>query len=92
MTTRRDTTAGLLASVAFSGSPATGSAQELKSIRLPSPRIDGGMPLLAALKRRHSTREYSDRPITAQTLSDLIWAAFGINRPNGDRTARTGDT
>jgi nitroreductase len=40
-----------------------------------------------ALKLRHSTREYSDRPLPAQTLSDLLWAAFGINRPSGDRTA-----
>ncbi len=45
------------------------------------------MPLLSALQRRHSTREYSDRPLPVQTLSDLLWAAFGINRPSGDRTA-----
>ena len=42
---------------------------------------------MSALKLRHSTREYSDKPLTSQTLSDLLWAAFGINRPNGDRTA-----
>jgi nitroreductase len=45
------------------------------------------MPLMTALSLRHSTREYSDRPLAAQTLSDLLWAAFGVNRPNGDRTA-----
>ena len=45
------------------------------------------MPLMAALKLRRSTRQYSDRPLPAQTLSDLLWAAFGINRPSGDRTA-----
>lgn len=43
--------------------------------------------MIAALQQRHSTREYSDRPIPKQLLSDLLWAAFGINRPNGDRTA-----
>jgi hypothetical protein len=42
---------------------------------------------MAALKVRRSTREYSDRPLSSQTLSDLLWAAFGINRPSGDRTA-----
>ena len=42
---------------------------------------------MAALKLRRSTRQYSDRPLPAQTLSDLLWAAFGINRPSGDRTA-----
>ncbi len=45
------------------------------------------MPLMSALKSRRSTREYSDRPLPQQTLSDLLWAAFGINRPGGDRTA-----
>ena len=45
------------------------------------------MPLIGALKLRRSTREYSDRPLPPQTLSDLLWAAFGINRPSGDRTA-----
>jgi Nitroreductase family len=45
------------------------------------------MPLMAALNLRHSTREYSNRPLAAQTLSALLWAAFGINRPSGDRTA-----
>ena len=43
--------------------------------------------MISALKLRHSTREYSDRPISEQVLSDLLWAAFGINRPSGDRTA-----
>ena len=55
--------------------------------QLPAPRTAGGMPLLAALKLRHSTREYADRPLPAQLLSDLLWAAFGVNRPSGDRTA-----
>jgi nitroreductase len=45
------------------------------------------MPLMSALKLRRSTREYSDRPLPPQILSDLLWAAFGINRPSGDRTA-----
>ncbi len=54
---------------------------------LPPARTEGGKPLLSALMLRHSTREYSPRPLAAQTLSDLLWAAFGINRPSGDRTA-----
>jgi len=54
---------------------------------LPPPRKSGGMPLISALQQRHSTREYSDREIPKQLLSDLLWAAFGINRPSGDRTA-----
>lgn len=54
---------------------------------LPPPRKSGGMPLISALQLRHSTREYSDQPIPLQLLSDLLWSAFGINRPSGDRTA-----
>jgi len=42
---------------------------------------------MAALKLRRSTREYADRALPPQTLSDLLWAAFGVNRPSGDRTA-----
>ena len=41
---------------------------------------------MKALKLRRSTREYSDRKLTPQALSDLLWAAFGVNRPSG-RTA-----
>ena len=46
------------------------------------------MPLIDALRLRRSVREYSPRPVAPQVLSDLLWAAFGINRPaGGDRTA-----
>ncbi len=57
------------------------------SIKLPSPRTDGGKPLMQALKERMSNRTFSDRKIPMQTLSDLLWAAFGINRQDGKRTA-----
>jgi nitroreductase len=42
---------------------------------------------MQALQARRSTREYSQRALSVQTLSDVLWAAYGINRPNGDRTA-----
>lgn len=56
-------------------------------IRLPAPRREGGSPLLSALNLRRSTRAYASRSLTPAMLSDLLWAAFGINRPNEDRTA-----
>jgi nitroreductase len=72
---------------ALAAAPVSAVAQELKPRDLPPPRSEGGQPLTAALKLRRSTREYSDRPLAAQVLSDLLWAAFGINRPaSGDRT------
>ncbi|SEI94747.1 SagB/ThcOx family dehydrogenase [Frateuria terrea] len=57
-------------------------------IALSVPHKAGGMPLMMALSRRHSTRLYTDRPLSPQLLSDLLWAACGINRPaTGGRTA-----
>lgn len=55
---------------------------------LPTPRQSGGMPLLSALNQRRTTRDFAQRPLSMQTLSDLLWAAFGVNRPeDGKRTA-----
>lgn len=42
---------------------------------------------MEALQLRRSTRAYADKPLSIQTMSDLLWAAFGVNRPSGDRTA-----
>lgn len=57
------------------------------SVPLPRPRMEGGMSLMSTLRQRRSTRAYSDRALDPQVLSDLLWAAFGINRSSGDRTA-----
>jgi len=55
---------------------------------LPAPRQWGGKPLLEALKERRSQREFLSRRLALPLLSDLLWAAFGINRPDtGGRTA-----
>lgn len=44
--------------------------------------------MMEALRLRRSTRDYAvDRPVPDQVLSDLLWAAFGINRQSGERTA-----
>jgi hypothetical protein len=85
--TRRHANLGILASAMLAAAPSVSAAQETKSFVLPPPRSEGGLSLTAALKLRRSTREYSDRPIPPQVLSDLLWAAFGVNRSNGDRTA-----
>jgi len=87
MLTRREATVGLAASAAFAAVPGLASVQEQQAIELPAPQTEGGISLMSALKARRSTRNYSDRGLTPQTLSDLLWAAFGINRPSGDRTA-----
>ena len=65
-----------------------GSAQDLQPIPLPKPRMEGGMPLMEALKNRKTAREFSPAELPPQVLSDLLWAGFGINRPeNAHRTA-----
>ena len=57
-------------------------------IMLPEPDRDGGMPLMQTLNQRRSSRSFADRPLPMQTLSNLLWAAFGINREDsGKRTA-----
>lgn len=66
----------------------TGHAQETGAIKLPPPETSGGMPLMQALKARHSTREFAATPLPPQGLSNLLWAASGVNRPHtGQRTA-----
>ncbi|HSC96742.1 MAG TPA: SagB/ThcOx family dehydrogenase [Burkholderiales bacterium] len=66
----------------------TAFAQETRVIKLPSPQTAGGGELLQALKLRKSTRAFSARPLPQELLSNLLWAAFGINRSaSGGRTA-----
>lgn len=58
------------------------------SIVLPAPHTDGGKPLMQALALRQSTRAFSQAALTPQQLSDLLWAADGVNRKDaGKRTA-----
>jgi hypothetical protein len=57
------------------------TAQELKPIQLPQPQVAAGMPLMQALAQRRTTRAFRDQPLPLQTLSNLLWAAFGVNRP-----------
>lgn len=62
-------------------------AQTLKSIQLPPPQTSGGRPLMQVLKERQTQREFRSKKLPMQVLSNLLWAAFGINRPDGRRTA-----
>jgi SagB-type dehydrogenase family enzyme len=68
----------------------SGSAfsDELKAIQLPKPQVDRGKSLMQALKDRSSSRSFSSEKLSLQVLSNLLWAAFGVNRPeSGKRTA-----
>jgi SagB-type dehydrogenase family enzyme len=58
-----------------------------ETIPLPEPQKTGGMPLFEALDARQSKRNFSQEPLSLQDLSTLLWAAYGINREDGRRTA-----
>lgn len=67
-------------------------AQVLETVKLPSPQKNGGMSLMEALDKRQSQREYSSKDLSLQQMSNLLWAAYGINRDNGYRTAPSART
>jgi SagB-type dehydrogenase family enzyme len=65
--------------------PATGDSAP--AIALPPPEQHGGVSLMEALAQRHSTRDFSPQALPLPLLSGLLWAAYGVNRKEGGRTA-----
>lgn len=64
------------------------AATDMKAIPLPEPKLDQTKSLALVLKERKTTRQYATTALSEQTLSNLLWAGFGINRPDsGRRTA-----
>lgn len=51
------------------------------NIALPAPETTGGKPLMQALTERKTVREFADKPVSAKDLSNILWAAYGFNRP-----------
>lgn len=60
-----------------------------QDIILVEPLKTGGLPLMETLAKRETNRNFTQDTLTNQQLSNLLWAAVGINRPNGKRTAPT---
>lgn len=58
-------------------------SRDREPIKLPRPELRPDASLARALKRRATTREIGDRKLSRQTLSDLLWAACGVNRKRG---------
>ncbi len=77
-------TASLKAETQASGQIELSKPQQ---VQLPKPQTDGGKPLMQALNERKSTRAYKSQKLPEQVLSNLLWAAWGANRPDGKRTA-----
>lgn len=63
----------------------TSIAQNSNDIQLPDARKTGGMPLLDALNERRTIREFSEKEFSLQEISDLLWVAYGVNRPDEKR-------
>ncbi len=71
-------------SLAFRGNAFAKDASPVQLSKPESPKADA---LLKILQKRSSSREFARTPLPAPVLSNLLWAAFGINRPDGKRTA-----
>ena len=80
-------TISVLAGLSLAGIRPTG-AQDLTPVQLPPPQKEIGKPLMQAISLRHSSRDFDSKPLLAQDLSNVLWAADGINRTeSGKRTA-----
>jgi nitroreductase len=69
--------------------PAPPTGDSTVTLALPPVDRHGGMPLMDALAARRSSRDFAPNPLPLPLLGGLLWAAFGINRPDGHRTAPT---
>jgi hypothetical protein len=69
----------------------TFAQQDPTPIKLPSPQQDGGKTVWLSLRERKTTRDMREHRLPPQVLSNLLWAAFGVNREDGPmgRTGRT---
>ena len=61
-----------------------------EAIKLPPPATKGTVSVEEALQNRRSTRKFANRSLELAQISQLLWAADGINRPEGKRTAPSG--
>jgi SagB-type dehydrogenase family enzyme len=73
--------------ILFCGIGVNSFSQKMDTIRLVKPDTTGGKPLMQALKERKTNRDIQEGSLTDQQLSNLLWAACGVNRPDGKRTA-----
>jgi SagB-type dehydrogenase family enzyme len=62
-------------------SPLVKSDSSQLSYSLPSPLLGGTVSVEEALSKRRSHRAYVDEQISAEDISQILWAAYGITRP-----------
>jgi len=84
--------AAALPALAVLKTSSRGRGRELAAIDLPRPQTDGGKSVLAALWERRTVRNVSPEPLPPQVLSNLLWAAFGVNRKEAGLMGKPGRT
>ncbi|MDR1166205.1 MAG: nitroreductase family protein [Deltaproteobacteria bacterium] len=82
-------TAVLAFTFAFFQGPADHRALAQDQIKLPPVVKSGGTPLMDALNGRHSERGFKSDPLSERQLSEILWAAAGVNRDDGRLTIPT---
>lgn len=80
------------ASATADANKAGNKIEGVEPIELIKPEMDGGKSVLAALKERRTIRNIKAEKLPAQTLSNLLWAAWGVNRPAAGPMGRAGRT
>jgi SagB-type dehydrogenase family enzyme len=60
-----------------------------QNVKLPEPNKTGGKPLMQALNERKTQRTFAETELSMQQISDMLWAASGVNREDGRMTAPT---
>jgi len=78
---RREFLYGVVATAAARPRGAAGQSQQLAGVALPKPQTQGGRPLMVTLSDRKTNRNISEEKLSPQMLSNLLWAAWGVNRP-----------
>jgi SagB-type dehydrogenase family enzyme len=81
------TTASLLLALWFSVINPLSPASAAEAIKLPPPVLKGAVSVEEALQGRRSNRRFADQPLTLSQVAQLLWAADGLNNPQGKRTA-----
>ena len=78
---------GQATGIAAPDTPSTATSHPPETLDLPEPRTDSEVALEETLARRRSVRQYTDQPLTMEEISQLLWAAQGVTRDWGARTA-----
>jgi hypothetical protein len=74
---------------ATDAAPAAGNLQPIVLVK---PQADGGKSVLAALQARRTIRDIKAEKLPPQTLSNLLWAAWGVNREKDGPFGQPGRT